>query len=252
MATANYLCEQRTDEWRQARAGKVTASAIADVLSKPKKGSAETTGRMNYRAQIIAEILSGQPCDDPFISRPMQWGIDQEPFARAAYELYRGFLVDTVGFVEHARIENFGCSPDGLVSDDGLVQFKCPNTATHIEYLLKGEVPAEYHSQMFAEMACTGKAWCDFASFDPRLPQDLQLFVKRLHRDDAEIQKIELAVENFLAEVRDYLVRLASLKDDGLQDLLHKSIALVNAKRGPQPVVAILDHHIADEVQGAD
>jgi len=251
MATANQLCEQRSDEWRLARMGKVTASAIANVLSKPKKTEKETAGRANYRAQLIAEILSGEPCDDSWLNnlRAVQWGIDNESRARGNYELYRGFLVDTMGFCEHPRIENFGCSPDGLVSDDGLVQFKCPNTATHIEYLLKGAVPAEYRSQMFAEMACTGKAWCDFVSFDPRLPADLQLFVKRLHRDETRIAEIELAVENFLAEVKDYLVRLASLKDDGLEMMLHKSVALVNAKRGPQPVVKIMDS-FREEVGG--
>ncbi len=239
MTTAPVLLEQRSEEWRIARMGKVTASAIADVLSKPKKGTAETAGRMNYRAQIIAEILSQKPCDDPFISRPMQWGIDQEPFARAAYELYRGYLIDTAGFVEHPRIENFGCSPDGLVSDEGLVQFKCPNTATHIDYLLRGEVPAEYHAQMLSEMACTGREWCDFVSFDPRLPQDLQLFVKRLFRDEEKIREIETAVESFLAEVKDYLVRLSCLRD--LEEPLRKSLELVQARRGPQPVVSILD-----------
>jgi len=249
MATANLFLEQRSEEWRQARCGKVTASDIANVLSKPKKGSAETAGRANYRAQIIAEVLTQKPQDDPFISRPMQWGIDQEPFARAGYELERGFMVDTVGFCDHPRIENFGCSPDGLVTDEGLVQFKCPNTATHIEYLLKGEVPAEYQAQMFAEIACTGRLWCDFVSFDPRLPQDLQLFVRRLHRDDTRIAEIELRVADFLAEVRDYLVRLASLKPSGLEEMLSRSLELVQARRGPQPVVEIMDSQ-REEVAG--
>lgn len=252
MATANLFLEQRTQEWRQARCGKVTASEITNVLSKPKRGG-ETAGRANYRAQIIAEILTGKPCDDPFISRPMQWGIDQEPFARASYELYRGFLVDTVGFCDHPRIENFGCSPDGFLSDEGLVQFKCPNTATHIEYLLKGEVPADYQPQMLAEMASTGRAWCDFVSFDPRLPADLQLFVKRFWRDEVKIAEIENAVEGFLAEVKDVLVRLACLNPDGLEGLLRKSVdQITQAKRGPQPVASILDAKITDEVSGAD
>jgi putative phage-type endonuclease len=249
MATANLFLEQRSDEWRMARCGKVTASEISNVLSKPAKGKQETAGRANYRAQIIAEILTKKPQDDPYISRPMQWGIDQEPFARAAYELERGFMVDTVGFCDHPRIENFGCSPDGLVSDEGLVQFKCPNTATHIEYLLKGEVPAEYQAQMFAEMACTGRLWCDFVSFDPRLPEDLQFFVKRLHWDEARIVEIEQKVVEFLGEVRDVLNRLACMRD--LVPVLKASVELAmvrNAKRGPQPVVAIMDS--PDEVAG--
>ncbi|MGA8222699.1 MAG: lambda exonuclease family protein, partial [Candidatus Acidiferrales bacterium] len=191
LTSSNLLCDQRTEEWRQARSGKVTASVIADVLSKPKKGSTETAGRSNYRAQLVAEILTGKPCDNPYVSPPMQWGIEQEPFACAAYELERGLMVDTVGFSDHPRIENFGCSPDGLVEDEGLVQFKCPNTATHIDYLLRGEVPAEYQPQMLAEMACTGRLWCDFVSFDPRLPAELQLFVKRFWRDETRIGEIE-------------------------------------------------------------
>jgi hypothetical protein len=249
MATVNLVCDQRTEEWRMARMGKVTASAIDNVLSKGKKG-AEPAGRVNYRAQIIAEILTGQPADDPYLSRPMQWGIAQEPFARAAYELHRGFMVDTVGFLEHPRIENFGCSPDGLVEDEGLVQFKCPNTATHIDYLLRGEVPAEYHPQMLTEMACTGRRWCDFVSFDPRLPQDLQLFVKRFWRDDTRIAEIEQRVEEFLGEVKDVLVKLSCIGD--LEAPLRKSVEMAKARRGPQPVVSILDRAIEDEVQGAD
>lgn len=252
MASNLLLIEQRTDEWRQARCGKVTASAIANVLSKPKKGEKETTGRANYRAQIIAEVLTHEPVDDSWMNnlRAIQWGIDQEPFANAAYFLKRGFMPDPVGFVDHPRIENFGCSPDGFVGDEGIVQFKCPNTATHIDYLLKGEVPAEYRKQMFAEMSCTGRAWCDFVSFDPRLPADLQLFAKRLHRDEAEIRELESKVEDFLAEVKDYLVRLASLAPDGLETMLSKSLDLVKAKRGPQPVVEIMDRE-PEEFAGA-
>lgn len=251
MTTLPILCEQRTEEWRQARAGKVTASAVADgVLSKPKKGSAETAGRANYRAQIVAEVLTRKPADDPFISRPMQWGIDNERFARAAYELQQDVMIETVGFVLHPFIECFGASPDGFIGDEGLVQFKCPNTATHIEYLLKGEVPKEYQPQMLAEMACTGRQWCDFVSFDPRLPEDLQLFVKRFHRDEARIAEIEIAVEQFLGEVKDVLVRLLCLGD--LEGQLRRSVELVEARRGPQPVIHLLDRAVDDEVQGAD
>lgn len=252
MTTTPLLCEQRSEEWRQARSGKVTASAIADVLSKPKKGSAETSGRVNYRAQIIAEVLTGKPADDPFSNRIMQWGIDNEKFARAAYEMERGVLVDTVGFVDHPLIECFGCSPDGLVGDKGLVQFKCPNTATHIAYLLKGEVPTEHQAQMLAEMACCPERdWCDFVSFDPRLPEDLQLFVKRFPRDELRIAEIEGQVDEFLAEVKEVLVRLSCLRD--LEGQLRQSLDLARAKRGgPQAIVYVMDQRNDDEVQGAD
>jgi hypothetical protein len=251
MATANLMLDQRTEEWRQARCGKVTGSLIADVLSKPKKGSTETAGRANYRAQIIAEILTGKPCDDPFISRPMQWGIDHEPEARVAYEMERDLVVEQVGFVDHPRIENFGCSPDGLVGEDGMVQFKCPHTATHIGYLLHGEVPAEYQPEMLCGLSCCPtRQWCDFVSFDPRLPRDLQLFVKRFWRDEARIAEIESKVEEFLAECKDVLVRLSCLGD--LEAPLRKSLELAKARRGPQAVVSILDRRVNDEVQGAD
>jgi hypothetical protein len=251
MATANLFVDQRTDGWRQARCGKVTASAIDAVLAKGKTKSSESVTRANYRAQLIAEILTHKPAENPFVSSAMQWGIDQEPFARAAYELEQDVTVDTVGFVDHSRIECFGASPDGVIGEDGLVQFKCPFTATHIAYLLKGEAPAEYQPQMLAEMSCTGRAWCDFVSFDPRLPSDLQLFVKRFYRDEARIQEIEHAVEEFLAEVKDTMVRLACLKPSGLEELLRESVALVQSKRGPQPVVSIIDGR-REEVAGMD
>jgi putative phage-type endonuclease len=230
------LLEQRTEAWRMARAGKVTASCIADVLAKVK--GREATTRANYRAQIIAEVLTGTPADNPFVSRPMQWGIDTEPFARAAYELKYEVMIDTVGFVLHPTIESFGASPDGMIGK-GLVQFKCPHTATHIEYLLKGDVPAEYQHQMLAEMACTNAAWCDFVSFDPRLPSELQLFVRRFPRDQTRIAEIELEVTKFLAEVKDMLVRLSCLGD--MEPLLRKSVEIAKLKHGPQPIVAILD-----------
>lgn len=237
MATANlFSCEQRSEEWRYLRCGKVTASEIANILAKVKKG--EPAGRVNYRAQIIAEVLTHTPQDSGYVSPAMQWGIDQEPFARAAYEVERNAIIDSVGFAMHPQIENFGCSPDGFVGEDGLVQFKCPNTATHIEYLLRGEVPADYQPQMLAEMAVTGRAWCDFVSFDPRLPQEYQLFIVRFQRDEARIRELESAVDDFLAEVKDYLVRLASLKPDGLAQMLHKSVELL---RGPQPIVSVMD-----------
>jgi putative phage-type endonuclease len=250
MTTTPFLCEQRTDEWRQARAGKVTASAIDAVLSTPKKGSTETAGRVNYRAQLIAEILTGKPVEDEFCSRQMQWGIDCEPFARAAYELQQDVSIETVGFVLHPVIECFGASPDGFIGDEGLVQFKCPNTATHLGYLLRGEVPTDYQPQMLAEMACTGRQWCDFVSFDPRLPPHLQLFVRRFQRNEKHVAEIEQKVEAFLDEVHEMLVRLSCIGD--LTDLLQASVEQAKAKRGPQPIVYVMDRRNDDEVQGAD
>lgn len=200
--------EQGTPEWKAARAGKVTASKVSDVLAKIKTG--EAAARRDYRAQIVAEILTGTPQDDIFINDAMRWGTEQEPFARAAYETTRGVLVDQVGLVIHPTIERGAASPDGLVDPDGLVEIKCPKTAQHLSYLLANEVPSQYQPQMLWQMACCGAQWCDFASFDPRLPEDLQLFVVRFHRDQARIDAMEAEVKAFLDEVD---ATLASLKN---------------------------------------
>lgn len=187
------------------RAGKVTASKVADVLSKVKSG--ESAGRKNYRMDLVAERLTGKPAES-FTNSAMQWGTEQEPFARIAYETYRGLFVEQIPFMDHPTIEWFGCSPDGLVGEDGLIEIKSPNTTTHIEYLQDGKPPSRYIPQMMAQMACTGRKWCDFCSYDPRLPLDLQLFVVRLQRDDEYIAQMEAEVIKFLKEVEDTLALL--------------------------------------------
>ena len=187
--------QQGTDEWFAARLGKVTASRAADVMTK--KGSA---ARANLSAQLVLERLTNTK-GDSFSSAAMQWGVDQEPFARAAYEAHSGVWVDTVGFVQHPTIERAGASPDGLVGHDGLVEIKCPNTATMIDTLLTGKVPSNYATQMQMQMACTGRAWCDYAVFDSRMPVKAQLFVKRVQRDQKFIDDLNKEIIAFLAEV---------------------------------------------------
>lgn len=199
---------QGSEEWLAARAGKVTASRIADVMSKIKTG--EAAARRDYKAQIVAEILTGKPQDGGYINAEMQWGTDQEPFARAAYEVSRDVMVDQVGLVLHPKIDRAAASPDGLV-DKGLLEVKCPKTATHLQYLGAGVVPAQYLPQMLWQMACTEREWCDFVSYDPRLPERLQLFVKRYERDDARIKEMEAEVIAFLAEVDAMLEKLKGL-----------------------------------------
>lgn len=189
---------QGSQEWKNARAGMVTASRINDVLATVKTG--EAAARRDYRAQIVAEILTGTPQDDTFTNAAMQWGTEQEPYARAAYEIATGFVVDQVGIVLHPTIERAGASPDGLVDFLNLVEIKCPKTATHIGYLVAGTVPKEYQNQMLWQMACTGSAWCDFVSFDPRLPDDLQLFKVRFDRDQERIDAMEEEVLKFINE----------------------------------------------------
>jgi putative phage-type endonuclease len=201
---------QGSAEWLASRAGKVTASRISDVLAKIKSG--EAAARRDYRAQLIAEILTGKPQEDGFVNDAMKWGTENEPFARAAYEVDRGILVDQVGLVLHPEIDRAAASPDGLADVDGLVEIKCPKTATHLEYLLDGAAPEKYRNQMLWQMACTERKWCDFVSFDPRLPQDLQLFVVRLNRDDDAIKKMEAEVRKFLDEVDDVIEKLTQRK----------------------------------------
>lgn len=189
---------QGSEEWKAMRAGKVTASKIADLLAKIKSG--EAAARRDYRAQIVAEILTGKPHDDGFVNAEMQWGTDHEPLARSAYEMAKNVLVDQVGFVIHPTIERAGASPDGVTGKVGL-EIKCPKTATHLQYLLDGVVPTKYQPQMLWQMACMETEGCDFVSFDPRLPEHLQLFVVRFERDEKRIQEMTAEVTVFLREV---------------------------------------------------
>jgi putative phage-type endonuclease len=200
--------DQRSSEWFAARLGKATASRISDVMARTKTGWGAS--RANYKAQLIAERLSGTPADS-YSNSAMQWGTDKEPEARAAYEFFLDADVAEVGFVDHPRIANSGASPDGLVADDGLVEIKCPNTATHLETLLDQKIPSKYVPQMQWQMACTGRAWCDFVSYDPRLPESMRLWVGRVKRDDEAIAEMETHVMAFLAEVDSTVVRLLEL-----------------------------------------
>lgn len=198
--------EQGTAEWHAARCGKVTASRVADVIAKTKSGPSASRG--NYMAELVCERLTGV-VGDAFKSAAMEWGTAQEPHARAAYEAAGGVLVEEVGFVPHPTIEMSGASPDGIVNGEGLVEIKCPNTATHIDTLLSGKVPERYITQMQWQMACTGYPWCDFVSYDPRLPENMRLFITRIPRNDATIAFMEAEVRAFLAELD---AKIADLK----------------------------------------
>lgn len=199
------MIAQGSAEWFAQRAGKVTASRVADVIAKTKTGWGAS--RANYAAQLVAERLTGN-VEPTFTNAAMQWGTDKEPEAREAYEFHAGVFVDQVGMIDHPKIAMTGASPDGLVGDAGLVEIKCPNTATHIETLLSGKVPAKYVTQMAWQMACTGRAWCDFVSFDPRMPEHMRLFVQRVDRDDALIATLEAEVSAFLTEVSETVAAL--------------------------------------------
>lgn len=200
---------QGSPEWFAQRLGKVTASRLADVLAKAKAG--EAAGRANYRAELVAERLTGKVAEG-FSNAAMKWGTECEPLARAAYEAEFGLLVEEVGMVQHPTIPNTGASPDGLVSTDGLIEIKCPETKAHIDTLLSKSAPTKYVPQMQWQMACTGRAWVDFVSFDPRMPSDLQLFVCRVLRDDDLIRQYETEVCAFLAEVDTTVTNLTALR----------------------------------------
>jgi putative phage-type endonuclease len=200
--------EQGSPEWFAARCGRVTASRVADIIAKTKSGP--SASRANYLAELVAERLTGTTAP-AFTNDAMRWGTEQEPAARLAYEFREEVEVVQVGFVIHPRIEMAGASPDGLVCDDGLVEIKCPNTATHIDTLLGQAVPAKYATQMQWQMACTGRQWCDFVSFDPRLPVDMQMFIRRVNRDADLIADLEAEVEAFLRELDDKVARLRGL-----------------------------------------
>jgi putative phage-type endonuclease len=204
------MMDQGTEEWFTIRIGKVTASRVADVIAKTKTGYSAT--RDNYMAQLVCERLTGQK-GESFSNAAMQHGTDTEPLARAAYEAHQDILVDEVGFVPHPSIIMAGASPDGLVGADGLLEIKCPNTATHIETLLSQSVPSKYNTQMQFQMACTGRQWCDFVSFDNRLPNELQLFVKRVPRDNEFIKQMEDEVVKFLNELDIKIAQLMDLKN---------------------------------------
>lgn len=189
---------QGSEAWFAARVGKVTASRVADVIAKTKTGYGAS--RANYMAELIAERLTGAPAER-FTNAAMQWGNDQEDNARQLYAYRYDVEVETVGFIAHPKISMSGASPDGHVGKDGGVEIKAPNTATHIDTLIGGEIPGKYQTQMLWQMACSGRAWTDFVSFDPRLPGPMRLFVKRLHRDDIRIAEMEREVTAFLAEL---------------------------------------------------
>lgn len=189
---------QGSPEWFAQRSGKATASRIADIIAKTKSGP--SASRKNYAAQLVAERLTGT-VEQGYTNGAMQWGTEKEPEARAAYAFLHDADVIEAEFIVHPSIADSGASPDGFVGADGLVEIKCPNTATHIETLLGKTVPAKYITQMQWQMSCTGRAWCDFVSFDPRLPDHLALFVRRVPRDDAYIAELEAEVRAFLLEV---------------------------------------------------
>lgn len=199
--------EQGTPEWHAARRGKVTASRVADVMAKTKSGY--SASRANYMAELLCERLTGEtgPC---FMNDAMRWGTEKEPEARAAYCFRTDADVAEIAFVDHPTIRMAGASPDGLIGADGLIEIKCPNTATHLDTLSSGKPAGKYVTQMQWQMACTGRQWCDFVSYDPRLPEAMRFFLCRVERDPALIAEMEAEVSAFLSDLDARIADLSS------------------------------------------
>ena len=176
------MIEQNTPEWHQMRLGKASASRMADLLAKTKTGS-YAASRAKYMAQLLCERMTGQPTEF-FTSPAMQRGTEIEPVARAAYEAENLVSVEQVAWVEHPTISLAGCSPDGCVGEHGLIEIKCKEIHNHLDSILNDRIDPDHQAQMMWQMACTGRQWCDYVCFDDRAPEGLQLFVKRLHRDE--------------------------------------------------------------------
>jgi putative phage-type endonuclease len=192
--------EQTSPEWYAARCGKVTASRIGDILKTIRNGN-WAASRRNYAAQLVTERLTGKTNDGAYTNEYMERGKELEPIAREEYVRQTGNLVTEVGFIDHPVIPMSGASPDGLVGDDGLLEIKCLLPANHIDMLLTDEVKEQYRLQMTWQMACSGRKWCDFVSYDPELPDHMKLLIKRFEADEAEIHRVEEEVKLFLHEV---------------------------------------------------
>tara|TARA_R110000744_G_scaffold238160_1_gene355509 strand:- start:54 stop:665 length:612 start_codon:yes stop_codon:yes gene_type:complete len=201
--------KQGSQEWLLARCGKVTASRVSDVIAETKSGFG--VSRANYMAELIAEQLTGTPASN-FSNASMQWGTDTEPQARAAYEFFSDQKVTEVALIDHPLISMCSASPDGLVGDYGLIEIKCPNTSTHINTLINKKVPKKYFTQMQFQMACTQRNWCDFISFDPRLSDDLQIFIYRVDKDLDFIKKTEESILLFQEEMAEKIKKLKEIK----------------------------------------
>lgn len=202
-----HYFEQGTAEWKNIRCGKVTASMVSDVLAGGTGKSRE-----NAMADLVSEILTGKPTEDTFSSFDMERGKELEPIARAAYEERTGEMILTVGFIDHPSIPRYGASPDGIIEHPtapGGLELKCPKRATHLAYLQGGAIPKNYRDQIEAQMDCGDLAWVDFVSFCPDFPPNIQLFIKRFHRDENSIMEKRLKIQNFISEAEELAGRLA-------------------------------------------
>jgi hypothetical protein len=226
--------EQGTQAWIDAKLGKVSASNLHKVLAKPKgRGQTESTTRRNYMSQLAIERVTGKSAEPKIQTWHMDRGIQLEPKARAEYEIRVSDMVLTAGFIEHVRIPNAGCSPDALVGDVGLAQFKCPILAIHYDYIKAakiGKVPTDYYPQVQFEMACTGREWNDFVSYNEQYPPEKRLVIIRSERDDTYIKEIEAEVLQFNQEVEEMAADIRGEESD-MTGILELSIKQVEQRK---------------------
>ena len=240
-------CQQGSEEWIALRTGRITASRIADVLSfnQPSAAQAREAGfklvaqamaagivgkesgvREAYRWEVAAERLTGLPRENSAAyAKRVQWGMEHESEARGLYEIQAGVMVDRIGFITHPEMDYAGGSPDALVPCNGVLEIKCPDTITHLKWMAAGVVPEEHEPQCMFNIACGECDWCDFMSYDPRLPQDLRKFIVRLQRDDKRIASVERAVSEFHRSIEDLIEQLRH--PSSLRDKLMGSLELV-------------------------
>jgi len=199
--------KQQSVEWLEMRVGIVTASRMPDVMAKLKRKDGEAAARYNYKKEIVYEILTGRAFDT-YVSPAMEWGIENEPLAKAVYEHIYNVEVQDGGFFLHDDLSKFGASPDGLLGDEGCLEIKCPTSGVHLETLISGTIPEEYEWQMLAEMDCANRQWCDFMSFDPRMPKNQKSFIKRFPRDEIRIKEMRDEICKFLLEVIEMIKKM--------------------------------------------
>lgn len=203
--------QQGSVEWLLARRGCLSASRIADAMAVLKTGK-PSEKRQKLMLELLAERLTGT-LTEHYVTASMQWGIDHEQEARAAFEAVSGTLVEQVGFILHPTINGFGASPDGVVDDNTLIEIKCPNTATHIQWLIDDVVPEQHKPQMLAQMSCCNKSACVFVSYDPRLPENIRLFIKVFRPTLVEMEEVEKAAIKFVAELEELETKLLERKE---------------------------------------
>ena len=242
-----FDCIQHSPEWYAVRRGNLTASKIAAATGQRKRGTGELAARRNMRFELLSEILRDKTTDH-YVSPYMDWGIEQEPRARAEYEIRTGQSVEPLGFIFHPTLDRCGASPDGYIAPNGLLEIKCPETHNHLEYIDSGIVPVEYVPQMAWQMACAGPEieYVDFVSFDPRLVEELQLFVIRYERDDKRIAEMEEQAIEFLSEVAQMAERLkVNAKLPTLEDKLRESVRQAKGYHPEESELYITESDIA-------